>query len=407
MTTRTVRLRALSRFGCLADRCPETCCTGLRVPVSQARLEHLRTLTADGPFAETVATTIHQAHGEDTATITMQPDGACPFFGADRLCGLQKAHGAEALPDICASFPRVSWQVGAEIEASGTMACPEVARQILLTHDGVIPEEAGVDACAEITARVTDDPARSVQLRSGLQALLRNTDLPLSSRLAVAAHLGFALQQQQEEVVAESLGQIVSAFSSGTLSSNIHKKMSGLTLPVAPTLGVFASVLRSRLRAGRGPRFDALVDAVLQSYRLQHEGGAIDAAAAYFQERAAWAQDAWGAHLQTVFDRACEHELFRFPVSAHEGVLSFVLRLALKLGVVKTLVLGHPAIVAAFEQRGEEAIAPDALDAALVDCFQLVARHLEQSPEWLALIAGLKGGAPEEWLGRTLVFAAY
>lgn len=407
MATRTVRLRALSRFVCLADRCPETCCSGLRVPVGQARLDQIRALTADGPFAATVASAFHQVQGEETPTIAMQADGACPFFGADRLCGLQKAHGPEALPDICASFPRVSWQVGAVVEASGTMACPEIARQILLTDDGVLPEETDVDPAFEVTANVTVDEARSVRLRKALQDLLRHTDFPLASRIATAAHLGLALEQQREELSDESLEHTVSVFASETVSSNIHTKMSALSLPIAPTLGVFASVLRSRLRAGRGPRFDALAGTVLQSYGLQHDGTAVDVAAACFQERGEWAQAVWGAQLRTAFDRACEHELFRFPVSAHEGVLSFVLRLALKLGLVKTVVLGHPSIVQAFEQRTEETIAADGVDVAIVDSFQLVARHLEQSPEWSGLMVGLKGGAPEERLGRTLVFAAY
>ncbi len=45
------------------------------------------------------------------------------------------------------------------------------------------------------------------------------------------------------------------------------------------------------------------------------------------------------------------------------------------------------------------------LDRAAVECFYLVARHVEQAPDVLALVAQLAGAGGAETLGKTFLFA--
>jgi lysine-N-methylase len=66
------------------------------------------------------------------AHIHMASSGECPFFEADRLCGIQKAYGAELLSSTCSSYPRALNKVDGVLEGSLTLSCPEAARNVLL-----------------------------------------------------------------------------------------------------------------------------------------------------------------------------------------------------------------------------------------------------------------------------------
>src|SRR5204863_5151520 len=69
--------------------------------------------------------------GNNHARIHMRDDGACPFLDAERLCDLQRAHGPDVLPHVCAEYPRMMNVVGERAELSGFPSCPEVARLLL------------------------------------------------------------------------------------------------------------------------------------------------------------------------------------------------------------------------------------------------------------------------------------
>ena len=68
-------------------------------------------------------------------------NGACAFLDTDGLCRLQKTHGEEFLPDICDSYPRVSYRFGDYAERSLALTCPVAARLALLPDSPMRFEE--------------------------------------------------------------------------------------------------------------------------------------------------------------------------------------------------------------------------------------------------------------------------
>ena len=58
-----------------------------------------------------------------------------PFFGADRLCGIQRQYGAQLLSATCSIFPRSLSLLDGRLEGSLSVSCPEAARQVLLDPD--------------------------------------------------------------------------------------------------------------------------------------------------------------------------------------------------------------------------------------------------------------------------------
>ena len=73
-------------------------------------------------------------HDNWYGSIRRRPDGSCPFFGEDRLCGIQKHHGSGLLSSTCSLYPRSLAVVQGVLEGSLSLSCPEAARQVLLTE---------------------------------------------------------------------------------------------------------------------------------------------------------------------------------------------------------------------------------------------------------------------------------
>ncbi|MBC7550942.1 MAG: flagellin lysine-N-methylase, partial [Cellulomonas sp.] len=134
----------MTRFQCLGGACEDTCCIAWEVPVSppdQARLRGaLGTARADQ-----LVTQVPDGRGGMLTVLRKLPDGACPELDGDHLCRLHARHGEPALPDTCATYPRMIRRLDDRLELTGLMSCPEVARLVLLADDGaLVPTGAAV-----------------------------------------------------------------------------------------------------------------------------------------------------------------------------------------------------------------------------------------------------------------------
>ena len=115
----------LWNFVCDGTACGSRCCGGWRIPVdaaARARLEKL-------PERENIFARLERKgagwmtrHGES---------GNCAFLDEGGLCLLQKRHGEMYLPDICDSYPRVSYRFEGFVERTLALSCPVAARLAL------------------------------------------------------------------------------------------------------------------------------------------------------------------------------------------------------------------------------------------------------------------------------------
>lgn len=414
--------RYLTRFQCLADSCEDTCCAGLVVPVSQARWQHLRAVVAGGPDAAQVEALVQpdpgSGSGAEAAYIVKREDGHCAFLDERKLCSLHRKYGEPALPDACATFPRSATRWGGKLEVAGSLACPEVARLCLLAEDGVDPVPVSEDIAVrpELARRLGEDPEdpwtrHAPAVRDSALGLLNRRELPFASRLYLLGHLalrldGFyfrgteAFHGESREGVEALLAELLQSFEMLDTLAELHQGFAALQLPGGPWAGICTAVLKARRGAVRSARFTTLVDAVLASY-----GGPeaeADAAWGVHAERRARLEPVFGARLEQYFRHHAVNHWLRHPFTDAPRLLDYVFRLALRAAVLRWTLFGHPAVVALCD----EGPGPDAqakLDAAAVECFQLIAKHVEQAPELHSLAQGLAGGGGAETLGRMLV----
>ena len=120
-------------FRCIGAECDDTCCHGFAVPIDRATYKRYEATSEMQPLLETHFVLLGRAGTDSSyARIKMTASCDCPFLGADRLCGIQKAHGPDYLSETCANYPRAERRIDGLIEKALYLSCPEAARLVLL-----------------------------------------------------------------------------------------------------------------------------------------------------------------------------------------------------------------------------------------------------------------------------------
>lgn len=180
-------------FRCIGPVCEDTCCGGWDIPVDKITYQKYRTFPAEklgSLVAHFVSECVDSPHENLYASIRRKQDGSCPFFGADRLCGIQKEYGAKLLTSTCSLYPRSLSSVDGQLEGSLSLSCPEAARAVLLDEYSV--QRAGDLFSGEFrTDNVFELGQRRglesyfLPIRSLVIALIRDRSRPLWQRLLI------------------------------------------------------------------------------------------------------------------------------------------------------------------------------------------------------------------------------
>ncbi|MCP3100598.1 flagellin lysine-N-methylase [Myxococcus sp. K15C18031901] len=418
--------RYMTRFQCLADACEDTCCAGLVVPVSQTRWRLMREVVAQGPDAARVEALVvpnpDAGSEDDVAYVAKRDDGHCAFLDERRLCSLHHRHGEAALPDACALFPRAVTRRDTRLEVAGSFGCPEVVRLCLLSEDALEVESAAPslavrpELARELGGGDAEDgwTRHAERVRGLALRILQHREAPFGARLFMLGQLAQRLEglyfrgtdafRGEPRAGAEArLDEVLLPFDVPEVLDALRASYGAVSLPGAPWAGICAAALQARLASVRAPRFLALAHAVLDSY-----GGAEASAEVRWSRHAARRavlEPVWGARLEQYSRHHAVNHWLRHPFTDAASVMEYVFKLSLRAAVARWLLLGHPEAAALCERDGLLQ-SPDArarLDAAAVECFQLAAKHLEQSPELHGLARGLSGDGGPETPWRMLV----
>jgi lysine-N-methylase len=167
-----------NNFQCLADACPDTCCSGWEIDLDPEILEKYNSLS--GPIGDIVSGHIHT---QDGYTCFRREGAQCPFLTDTNLCRLILELGEDYLSITCREHPRFVEEYGNLQETCLSISCPEAARLLLAAPPEIITRET-----AEIAQPDPDlDPDRLAWLlesRDTLYAIAR-AKRPLGERLSL------------------------------------------------------------------------------------------------------------------------------------------------------------------------------------------------------------------------------
>ncbi|WP_199749794.1 flagellin lysine-N-methylase [Corallococcus sp. AB038B] len=196
--------------------------------------------------------------------------------------------------------------------------------------------------------------------------------------------------ETRAEAAEARLAHVLREYESTDTLASLSAQLEALELPGGPWAGICGAVLRSREAAVSSPRFLSLMSDVRASY-----GGADthpDQAWELHAARRSALESLHGERVHQYFLHHALNHVLRHPFTEAESLLNSVFLLVLRASVVRWVLLGHPAVVALLEAPG---MPEAALDAAAVEAFQVVAKHVEQAPSFLDFAKGLAGEGPE------------
>ena len=187
----------MEKFKCDGGNCPANCCRrNWRIEIDAETFNKYAQIES----AEHELT--RHIFSDGDKFFIGQENGSCPFLNADGLCTIQLERGEENISQICRSYPRQLYKIGAMIERSLTLSCP-IATQLILSGGRIEFEtrEIELPAWANRQLIVSEPPIQpqilpyAIEIQLTSISLLQERRLTLDQRLIV---LGFYLRQVEE-----------------------------------------------------------------------------------------------------------------------------------------------------------------------------------------------------------------
>jgi hypothetical protein len=126
LTPTRQQTNAVARFTCLGASCPDTCCKGWGMQLTQ---ETVDTYRAQAPELLAAVTS-----GE--AEFVMKRDEAGHCVKLDQgWCAIHRDYGASFLGDACHFYPRITRALGDVVFTGAALSGPEAARLMLFSED--------------------------------------------------------------------------------------------------------------------------------------------------------------------------------------------------------------------------------------------------------------------------------
>jgi lysine-N-methylase len=186
-------------FQCVGAKCEDTCCGDWDIPLDKVTYQRYRQFpheTLGSLVSHFVSRGSETAHDNLHAYIHRTASGRCPFFGEDRLCGVQKEYGPGLLSASCSLYPRSLSQVNGRLEGTLSLSCPEAARLVLLSPSLSLLEsnlhsgEFRTDNVFTLSGDAGDyrkPPAHFLAVRSLLIELIRDRSRPIAQNVLIVA----------------------------------------------------------------------------------------------------------------------------------------------------------------------------------------------------------------------------
>lgn len=146
------RASYLKDFQCIGGICEDNCCIGWDVEIDERSYNKYQKLK-DRELSKLIHKYIYENEDSydrnvDFARVELAKNNRCPFLNEQHLCKIQAKLGEHFLSNVCATYPRYANEINGVVEYSATISCPEAARLILKSEQGLRFEEEREDTTA-------------------------------------------------------------------------------------------------------------------------------------------------------------------------------------------------------------------------------------------------------------------
>lgn len=115
-------------FKCIADKCPDSCCTGWQIVIDEETLDKYE--KGSGEFETRLKNSVDRQE-----SCFLQRKGRCAMLNDRNLCDIVIQKGEDWLCNTCAGYPRHVEEFEGVRELSLSLSCPVAAEKILLSEE--------------------------------------------------------------------------------------------------------------------------------------------------------------------------------------------------------------------------------------------------------------------------------
>ena len=116
-----------SKFTCIADRCPITCCQEWKIGIDADTNRKWKKLRAPETVPEQKKNlSAYTVKKDGQRVIGLDSEHRCPFLDSEKLCRLVLAYGDHVLSETCTTFPREEHRFQTHTEKMLMPCCPAV-----------------------------------------------------------------------------------------------------------------------------------------------------------------------------------------------------------------------------------------------------------------------------------------
>lgn len=380
-----------NNFQCLGTSCEDTCCQGWNIDIDQKAYQRLKSIRTQ-PLADAIQQAvipIHAGTPDRFARLQRTEQGHCQLLDSEQLCSVHKAVGPSYLSTICREFPRAYRHVKGQVHAHASVACPEVARMVLLNPQALSLESIHLPfddvSAVPFALRQVDhgDTSDAVEFHAGMlhQVMKALIELPLfdhAQALVVGSVLirrilqaidvqGLSLQQQRD-VLASTVAQFLDVSSLLAL----QQQLQGLEIPRAPLLACFHDIANIFLQgAGTHPFADVFRESL--KALCPTEEGPDQWAQRYQQAHDEWVAPYLSSHPHALKNYVLNNVLkTQFPQGNQASLADEYLQLCERVALLKLCLTG----ICAHRQQLLD-------DQLLVKITYQFARHIEHHGAFL------------------------
>jgi lysine-N-methylase len=158
-------------------------------------------------------------------------DNRCPFLAEDKLCNIQKQHGAEFLSKTCSLYPRALVRFDGAMQKALYLSCPEAARLVLLSPQLLPPQDAPryhEFSLEQSQNSVSSSGGLARQMRNFALDLLQDRTYPLWQRLFL---LGTVCRRVHELTAAQQttqIPQLLAQYATMALEGKLRPHLDGI-----------------------------------------------------------------------------------------------------------------------------------------------------------------------------------
>ena len=398
------------KFQCIGGQCENDCCHGWAIQISKVFYDFLKQLSKKNFRDRKRFKRIKikpEGHELSYAHMELNKNESCPYMNPDGLCDIHLRYGHKKLGIPCKDYPRIVRSVANALELSGTLSCPEMARDVLLCKDsyhiidtdsGIISGTSGYVSFA-ITGNLDANPYKKHRshIRKALLNVVDLVDLNFNEKLFLlirfSADISTFIFNSCPEFPFEKLVSVTSQLTTPDHYRPLIQEYSQVPDNSNYSIGLVQAMLA--FRSDIDSDFNQLLELCWSNVGSEWSKGsidnidqqALDQLVEFYSDRKERLNSTYNQRIDGYFTCFMGYFFFRNPYFLEDNISLYLRGLILQINIVKFLFITHPELNAVIQESTDNND-EERLDKTIVEVAYRTARAFEHlNPELLDIMA--------------------